>query len=80
MTEAELPEDVIQRLQAGRKVAAIKRLRAAEGLSLEEAIARVDRYIERNPVAEPEAGSGIGRILLLIAGVAIIFGIYSYLT
>jgi len=83
-SEAELPEDVIAEIEAGRKVTAVKLLRAHRGIGLKEAKELVDGYTAANPPATrhrvPEADTGIGRTVLLIIGVAVIFALYRYFT
>lgn len=80
----ELPPDVIAEIEANRKVAAIKRLRAHSGLGLKEAREQVDDYIKAHPAspgarAQPSEG-GIGNIIILIIGVGVIYALYKYLT
>lgn len=82
--EVELPDDVIAELKANRKVNAIKLLRTHQGIDLKEAKDLVDVYVEQHPtIADhqpPGSDSGIGRIVVLIIGVCVIFGIYKYFT
>lgn len=47
--ERELSPDVVQALQAGRKIEAIKMLRAQRGLDLAEAREQVDLYLAEHP-------------------------------
>ncbi len=81
-TEIKLPADVIAELQANRKISAIKRLRTQEGIGLKEAKELVDAYLEQHPVDSrlrvPEADNGFGRVVLLVIGVSVIYGIYKY--
>jgi len=81
-TEIELPADVIAELEANHKVTAIKLLRTHQGVDLKEAKDLVDAYMEQHPISSshqvPESDSGIGRILILIIGVGVIYGIYKY--
>lgn len=83
-TEAELPDDVIAEIQANRKVTAIKMLRVHKGIGLKEAKELVDAYADSNPPTAghqmPRTDSGLGRIAILILGVAVIFVIYRYFT
>jgi hypothetical protein len=69
-------------LEANRKVNAIKLLREHQGIGLKEAKELVDAYIEQHPTSAalrvPESDSGIGRIVVLATGVAVIYGIYKY--
>ena len=83
-TEIELPADVIAEIGANRKVSAIKLLRAHQRIGLKEAKELVDGYIAMHPSNSlhqvPESDNGIGRILILILGVGIIYGLYRYFT
>lgn len=83
-TEIEMPEDVVAELKANRKVTAIKLLRKHLGVGLKEAKEIVDEYMEQNPSAStlktPETDTGIGRIVILVIGVGIIYGIYKFFT
>ena len=80
----ELPADVIVEIEGNRKVSAIKRLRAQRGIELTEAKQIVDSYIEEHPskpsIQAPESEGGVGRILILIIGVGVIYGLYNYFT
>ncbi len=80
--EADLPDDVIDEIKAHRKVNAIKLLRQHRRMDLKAAKDLVEAYIEQNPpdpsLMPPEAETGIGRIVLLIVGVGVIFAIYRY--
>ncbi|TGD74344.1 hypothetical protein E4634_09530 [Mangrovimicrobium sediminis] len=80
--EIDMPEEVIAEIRANRKVAAIKLLRQQQGVDLKTAKERVDAYITQNPpdpsLQPPAAETGVGRIVLLIIGVSVIFGIYRY--
>lgn len=82
-TETELPEGVVAELEAGRKVSAIKKLRSERGIGLKEAKDLVDGYIKKNPTSSslepPRAETGIGRIVILVIGVVVIYAIYTYL-
>jgi len=81
-TELKLPADVIAELEANRKVSAIKLLRTHKGIGLKEAKELVDGYLEQHPTTSirqvPQSDSGIGRIILLIIGVSVIYGFYKY--
>ena len=80
--ETELPANVIEAINANRKVEAIKRLRAHHDIGLKEAKDLVDAYTQQNPrVAEPrqhQTESGIGRVLLVLVIMAVAFGAYLY--
>ena len=83
-TEIELPADVIAEIQAKRKVNAIKLLRTHQGIGLKEAKQIVDAYTDKNPPSSrlkaPESEGGVGRLLILILGVGLIYGLYRYFT
>ena len=83
-TEIELPADVIAEIQANRKVTAIKLLRSHQGIGLKEAKEIVDDYMGTHPSSSrpgaPESEGGVGRLLILILGVGLIFGVYRYFT
>lgn len=83
-TEIEMPEDVVAEIKANRKVTAIKLLRKHLGVGLKEAKEIVDEYMEQNPststLKTPETDTGIGRIVILVIGVGIIYGIYKFFT
>ncbi len=80
--DIELPEDVIAELEAGRKIEAIKRLRAHEGIDLIAAKEAVEAYLREHPASPartvPQTDTGIGRIIILVIGVGVIFAIYKY--
>ena len=82
-TDMELPADVLAELRANRRITAIKLLRAHQGIGLKEAKEVVDVYLEKHPASTrpqaPETEGGDGRILILIIGVGIIYGLYAYL-
>lgn len=81
-SEVELPDDVIAELEANRKITAIKLLRTHLGIDLKEARELVDAYVEQNPSGSshhmPETDSGMGRIVILVIGVSVIYGIYKF--
>lgn len=81
-TGVDLPADVVAELEANRKIAAIKLLRAERGMGLKEAKEQVEAYLADNPNSPshsmPESDTGIGRIVILIIGVSVIYGIYRY--
>lgn len=64
-----LPADVVNAINAGRKIEAIKLLREARGLGLKEAKHAVDAYIRENPSAQqPKSRSG-GLIILVVLAI-----------
>lgn len=63
---ADLPDQVVSAIHAGRKIEAIKLLREARGLGLKEAKHAVDAYVRENPsVQQPQSGSN-GLIIVVI--------------
>ncbi|MCB1843734.1 MAG: hypothetical protein KDI09_12290 [Halioglobus sp.] len=81
-TPIDLPDDVVAELKAGRKISAIKMLRAHKGIDLKSAKALVDDYVNAHPeitsLQPPNAETGIGRIVILAIGVAAIYAAYKY--
>jgi len=83
MTDAiELPEDVVAELHANRKIKAIKLLREHRGIGLKEANELVNDYLDQLPpgtiTGAQRPDSGIGRVLLVAAGAALIYMLYDY--
>jgi hypothetical protein len=80
--ESELPLDVIEAINANRKVEAIKRLRAHDDIGLEEAKDEVEAYMRQNPrsaeMPQHRTESGIDRVLLVLLIVAVVYGAYLY--
>lgn len=80
--EVDLPEDVVAALHAGRKVEAIKLLREHQNIGLKEAKKRVEAHCEAHkpdsahPV--PPENTGIGRLVVVGLGAAVLFTIYKY--
>lgn len=81
-SDMDLPADVIAEIEANRKISAIKRLRAQRGIGLKEAKEMVDAYISMHPSSSghraPETDSGVGRIIVMIIGVGLIYALYRY--
>lgn len=85
MTEpTELPADVIAAIREGKRIEAIKRLRAARGLQLKDAKDQVEAYAGAHQIVLPKfEGAGIAatlgfflrllQIVLLIAFFVILF-------
>ncbi len=82
----ELPAEVVAEIEANRKVTAVKMLREQQGIGLKEAKQIVDAYSAQQAAGNPggtshkvpETDTGIGRIVILIIGVSIIYAIYRY--
>ncbi|MEE8261351.1 MAG: hypothetical protein V3R83_02630 [Gammaproteobacteria bacterium] len=80
-TNSELPAEVIDLLQAGHKIQAIKRLRMARGIGLKDAKETVDAFINENPhvyrLKRRSSGSPRGLLFLVII-IALIVAAYSH--
>ncbi len=78
----ELPPDVVAEIKANRTVNAVKLLREQEGIGLREAKERVDAYASQLATSPgqriPQTDTGIGRIVILIIGVSLIYALYRY--
>lgn len=79
-TTTELEPEVVQALQSGRKIEAIKKLRALRGIGLKEAKELVDLYAAQHNITDPsvqKVNAGNGIVLLVVLGVAGYF-LYKY--
>ena len=83
--ETELPADVIEALHANRKIKAVKLLRAQRNLDLTEAVKLIDKYYAENPEMNSQSSysssrteKGIGRFILLIIVIAVLYALYQY--
>lgn len=78
-----LPETVKQAIHDGRKVDAIKQLRAEWKIGLKEAKEEVDHYVFNNPSlfpqAMPSAGVGAGKIIIVIMIIAAVGFLFNTL-
>ena len=67
--DSELPAEVTAAIRAGRKIDAIRQLRAGRNIGLKEAKEIVDAYVEGHPglqrSRQPKTDTGIGRLLLV---------------
>jgi len=80
-SSTELEPDVIAELNNGRKIAAIKKLRASRNIGLKEAKELVDEYLATHPETSTivqKSGSGSGLGVLVIGGIAAYF-IYTFI-
>jgi ribosomal protein L7/L12 len=79
-----LPADVVHAIRDGRKVEAIKRLRAHRRIGLKEAKDAVEAYMRREPPLpapiEPHAESGLGLSLLVFVFFVLGFLAYFFLS
>ena len=75
-----LPADVLNAIHAGRKIEAIKLLRQHDGLGLKDAKHMVDAYAMQNRhlIAQPEPGSGTGRLVFIIIILTAAYGAYHF--
>ena len=81
--ETELPPDVIEAIQANRKITAVKLLRAQKNLDLTEAVKLIDKYYEENPGLinrKSRSETGVGRLILIIIVIAVLYALYQYTT
>lgn len=72
----ELEPEVIEALQNGRKIEAIKKLRELRGTGLKESKELVELYCSQNHISAPSVqkiNSGNGLILLIVFGIAAYF-------
>ncbi len=79
-THTELEPEVVQAIQSGRKIDAIKKLRALRGIGLKEAKELVDLYAAQHNITDPsvqKVNAGNGFVLLVVLGVAGYF-LYKY--
>ena len=77
--ERDLPANVIDALQRGQKIEAIKLLREAEGLDLKAAKERVERHAVNHPGSMPMRRANSFNFLPLVIA-AVIAAIAYYLT
>ena len=80
----ELPAEVVAAIHAGRKIDAIKQLRAEHNIGLKEAKEIVDAYIEGHPGLEktrgPKTETGLGRLVLIGVVIAVLYFLYRNLS
>lgn len=78
--EARYSEEVLQAVDAGRKIEAIKRLRDETGLGLKEAKDEIDRLAAQRPqVAVPHSEhGGLGAVVKIMILALILFALYLY--
>lgn len=76
-----LPEPVITAIRSGRKIEAIKELRASTGMGLKDAKEAVEAFINGNPHIVPERARSSGKGMSDVVKVAIVLalGVLAYL-
>jgi ribosomal protein L7/L12 len=85
LTDGQLPSEVIQLIEDGRKIEAIKMLRESTGLGLANAKVLVDRVSrthgpKREVVSFKDESSGAGKILVsLVAVMALATAYFFYI-
>ncbi|QMU60894.1 MAG: hypothetical protein GKR92_03965 [Gammaproteobacteria bacterium] len=75
----DLDSDIIEELEQGRKIGAIKILRVKRSMPLKEAKQLVEAYFEQNPylkVERPKGGSGP---IILLAIIFLAYALYRIL-
>lgn len=79
--KSELEPEVVEEIQNGRKINAIKKLRELRRIDLKEAKELVDAYSPEKEKFTPSVqkpGSGNGLIIMIIIGAAAFF-LYKYI-
>ena len=80
----EIPLAALAALKQGKKLEAIKLLRAERGIDLKTAKQRIDAYASRNPqftkagAASGNSGSGFGKTLLAVLIVALLIWLLTH--
>jgi len=74
-----LESDVIQALEQGRTIQAIKLLRAHRAIGLKEAKELIETYLELNPHLRVEKAKNSTGLIFLIAIVFIAYALYRIL-
>lgn len=83
--ETELSNDVVNAIRSGRKIEAIKLLRAERGLGLKEAKELVDAFNEKHPsevpdeVVQRQSGGGAGVFVVIVVLITAAYAAYYYL-
>ncbi len=83
LTDGQLPSEVIQLIEDGRKIEAIKMLRESTGLGLANAKVLVDRVSrthgpKREVVSFKDESSGAGKILVSLVAVMALATVYFF--
>jgi hypothetical protein len=77
--EQELSTEIVDALEAGRKVEAIKMLRVQRGLGLAEAKEQVDLYIAEHPQQhDRRQQSGLNLIPLIVAAAIAVLAYFAF--
>lgn len=81
-SDPELPVEVIEAIQANRKIEAIKLLREHWSMDLKEAKDTVDDYVRSHPeevaLRAPQAETGVGRLILVASIMIAAYLAYRY--
>lgn len=82
MFSNELPPEVIQALEQGRKIEAIKRLREQRNMGLKQAKETVEAYLGQHPEVAPPRGQsvdmGLGRLVAAALVIGVLYAVYRY--
>jgi len=82
--DPELPAEVLAAIHAGRRIDAIKQLRAGCNIGLKEAKEIVDAYVDTHPGLKttlgPKTESGSGRLVLVGVVLAVLYILYRQLS
>jgi ribosomal protein L7/L12 len=78
-SSTDLPTDVVEAIQAGRKIDAIKLLREAKELGLKEAKHEVDAYLLLHPSVRQPRSNGTGLVFIVVVVVLLGYGAYQLL-
>lgn len=82
MFSNELPPEVLQALEQGRKIEAIKRLREQRNMGLKQARETVEAYLGEHPEVAPPQGQrvdmGLGRLVVAALVVGGLYLVYRF--
>ncbi|MGH1537763.1 MAG: ribosomal protein L7/L12 [Gammaproteobacteria bacterium] len=74
-----LEPEVIDELEQGRLIAAIKILRKIRGIGLKEAKELIDSYLEQNPYIKVDRAGGRSGAIILLAIIFLAYTLYRIL-
>lgn len=75
----QLEPEVIEELEQGRKITAIKILRAKRSIGLKEAKTLVESYLVQNPYLVVEKPKGMSGVIFLFVIIFIVYALYRIL-